>query len=527
VNDLLDWQRLGLKEKIGQLFICGFDGTEAHEDILGLIEEYGIGGVIYFRRNLRDAGQVAALSSRLQQASHTPLFLAIDQEGGMVVRLEEGVTVMPGAMAQGAANDERLTFEAARLSSRQLREIGINFNFAPCLDVNNNPRNPVIGVRSFGEDPGQVSRLGAAAIAGVQAGGVAAAAKHFPGHGDTDSDSHYELPVVPHDMERLEQVELPPFRRAIEDGVDAIMTAHVVFPAFEPDLLPATLSRRILTGLLREHLGYDGVIVTDCLEMNAVSETIGAARGAVQALKAGADLVLVSHRLHRQKAALEAVLEAVHAGELAEARIDEAVARVWRLKEKRGILSGIPWDSDRASADRVARELSEKAVTLVKGEDMLPLPKGSRVTVVWTEARVGTEVVEVIRQDWTLGEALSAEGYQVEEVRIGMDPTGEEAEQAHLVSEGSGTVVFVSYDAAFSDTQAQLIRKLSARTDRTFVLAAARTPYDLSAAPDVPVYLCTYENKPTMMTALAGVLSGRVVATAKLPVSIGELPRSG
>ncbi|MBW5445016.1 beta-N-acetylhexosaminidase [Cohnella sp. CFH 77786] len=521
----IDWRQLELREKIGQLFMCGFAGTEPDEGILELIRKYGIGGVIYFRRNLKDAAQVAALSERLQAAAKTPLFLSIDQEGGMVVRLEEGVTVMPGAMAQGAADDERLTFEAAKQAAAELRAIGINMNFAPCLDVNNNPRNPVIGVRSYGEDPAQVARLGSEAAAGYQSGGVAAVAKHFPGHGDTASDSHYELPVVPHDRERLDQVELVPFRKAIERGVDSIMTAHVVFPAFEEDGVPATLSRRILTGLLREQLGFEGVIVTDCLEMNAISETIGVARGAVQAIQAGADLVLVSHRIDRQIAALEAVLEAVHAGEIPESRIDDAVERIWKLKESRGLFGDIAQVADRAAAGEVARRLSEKAVTVVKGRSELPLPKNGTVTVIWTEARKGTEVIEVIAQRWTLGAALEAEGYAVREVRIGIEPTHREAESCFLAAEGSGTVVFVSYDAGFSPAQSRLIHALAERPDRKFALVAGRTPYDLLTAPDVPVYLCAYENKPLMMSAVAGVLSGRLSATARLPVTIGRYHR--
>nr|AYQ71656.1 beta-N-acetylhexosaminidase [Cohnella candidum] len=521
-----EWRQWGLKEKIGQLFMCGFPGTEPDEGILSLIRDYGIGGVVYFRRNLKDAAQVAALSERLQQAAGTPLFLSIDQEGGMVVRLEEGVTVMPGAMAQGAADDEKLTFESAKLAAAELRSIGVNMNFAPCLDVNNNPRNPVIGVRSFGEDPAQVARLGTAAVEGFQQGGMVAVAKHFPGHGDTASDSHYELPVVPHDKERLDRVELVPFRKAIERGVDAIMTAHVVFPAFEPDGVPATLSPRILTGLLREKLGFKGVIVTDCMEMNAISETIGVARGAVQAIKAGADIVLVSHRLDRQRAALEAVLEAVHAGEIPESRIDDAVARIMALKEKRGLFAGNGKAPDSAAAAEVARKLSEKAVTLVKGRSELPLPANEPVTVIWTEARAGTEVIEVIAQEWTLGAALSAEGYAVNEVRVGTQPTKEEADSVLASVDGkSGTVVFVSYNAGFSPEQSGLIREISARHGGRFILAAGRTPYDLLENPGVPVYICAYENKPAMMTALAGVLSGRVTATARLPITVGDYPR--
>ncbi|RKP55117.1 beta-N-acetylhexosaminidase [Cohnella endophytica] len=519
------FDQLDLKEKIGQLFMCGFDGLEPTDDILSLIAEYGLGGVIYFRRNVRDAAQVAELSSKLQAAAADPLFIAIDQEGGMVVRLEEGVTVMPGAMAQGAADRAELTGEAAKLSGAELRAIGINMNFAPCLDVNNNPLNPVIGVRSYGEDPNHVAALGTAAINGYRDGGIVAVAKHFPGHGDTAADSHHELPSVPHGVERLNEVELLPFRQAIEQKVDAIMTAHVVFPAFEPGGIPATLSRRILSGLLRDQLGFDGVIVTDCLEMNAIAETIGVARGAVEAIKAGADLILVSHRIVRQTAALEAVMEAVMTGEIAEARIDEAARRIWELKHNRGLFADAAPATDAARAEEVQRLLCEASVTVVKGGDRLPLSKDGNTVVVWVEARVGTEVIEVIKQEWTLGAALTQAGYDIAEVRIGLDPTAEEAADVRNAIEGSRTVIFASYDAGFSAGQTALIRELSANDNYAFVWVAMRTPYDLLVAPEAPVYLCVYENKPAMMTAVAGVLSGELPLSAKLPVTIGEYAR--
>ncbi|WP_372635890.1 beta-N-acetylhexosaminidase [Cohnella sp.] len=517
---------LTLKQKIGQLFMCGFEGTEPTKEIDNLIRDYGLGGIIYFRRNLRDAEQVRELSAKLQDASEHPLFIAIDQEGGMVVRLEEGVTVMPGGMAQGAAASEALTREAAKLSGAELREIGINMNFAPCLDVNNNPQNPVIGVRSYGEDPRRVATLGLAAIQGYKEGGVVAVAKHFPGHGDTAVDSHHALPVVPHGVERLNEVELYPFRYAIERKADAIMTAHVVFPAFESDpTIPATRSERILTGLLRKQLGFEGVIVTDCLEMNAISETIGVARGAVEAIKAGADLILVSHRISRQTAALEAVMEAVMTGEISEERIDEAARRIWNLKQTQGLFGGELPKTDRARAEEVQRELSEAAVTVVKGGQHLPLSKEGKTVVVWAEPHSRTEVIEVIPQDWTLGKALSAAGYDVEEVRVGTEPTAEEAEAARAAASSGRRAIFVSYDAAFSKTQSELIRELSSGEDGSFVWVAGRTPYDLQSVPEAPVYLCVYENKPAMMTALARVLSGELPVTARQPVTIGDYAR--
>jgi beta-N-acetylhexosaminidase len=299
-----------------------------------------------------------------------------------------------------------------------------------------------------------------------------------------------------------------------------------VCPAFEPDNTPATLSQRILTGLLRSRLGFQGVIVTDCLEMKAIAETIGVARGAVEAIKAGADLVLVSHRLHRQKAALEAVMEAVLAGELSEARIDEAARRIWELKQARGLFGNERPAAERAQAEAVRAELCERAITIVRGEKHLPLDPRNKIVAVWTEPRERTEVIEVIAQEWTLGAALAQQGYTVKEIRIGTDPSAEEAAAVKTAAGTGSQVVFASYDAAFSASQAALIRELNADRQLPLIWAATRTPYDLLAVPEAPVYVCAYENKPAMMTALAALLSGKLRAQARQPITIGPHARA-
>ncbi|KAF4325166.1 hypothetical protein G195_001310 [Phytophthora kernoviae 00238/432] len=227
-----------------------------------------------------------------------PLMISVDQEGGMVARIDkEGVTQVPGNMALGATGNPEYTLECAQILGHELKSIGIDMNLAPVLDVNNNILNPVIGVRSYGENAESVAAHGAAAIKGYQSRGVAATAKHFPGHGDTAVDSHLGMVTVPHERNRLEQVELLPFRRAIEAGVDAIMTAHVIFPAIEPEPIPATLSRKVLTGLLREEMGFEGIIITDCLEMHAISKPYGVAEAAIRAVEAGADLILTLKKM--------------------------------------------------------------------------------------------------------------------------------------------------------------------------------------------------------------------------------------
>lgn len=249
---------------------------------------------------------------------------------------------MPGGMAIAAAGSVEDAYQAALISGRELSAMGINLNYAPVLDVNNNARNPVIGVRSFGESPEKVADYGAATIRGFQDAGVAATAKHFPGHGDTDVDSHLDLPTVRHDRARMDSVELVPFRRAIAEGVDAMMSAHIYFPALEQEKLPVTLSKAVLTGLLREELGFGGIIMTDCMEMNAIAEHYGTVEASVLAIEAGADIVLISHRADRQLAASEAILHAVAEGRISETRIDDSVRRLLALKVKRGVIAAGP-----------------------------------------------------------------------------------------------------------------------------------------------------------------------------------------
>ena len=527
-RDLSEWT---LREKIGQMVMCGFDGKQPTDGIRMLIREYRIGSIIYFRRNVGTAEETASLSAALQEAaadvSDVPLWIAVDQEGGMVARIDRDVAVMPGNMALGAARDAGLAYETALASARDLRRMGINFNLAPCLDVNNNPANPVIGVRSYGERPELVAKLGSAAIRGYQAGGVAACAKHFPGHGDTVADSHLELPVVPHDPRRLDRVELAPFRAAVEAGVDAVMTAHVRFPAHEDRAIPATLSPRILTGLLRERLGFSGMIVTDCLEMKAISDTVGVGRGAVMAVKAGADLVLVSHRLDRQLEALEALHDAVLSGEIGMERIDDAVRRILAAKRRRIMAapaapaagSGVPeaWD--------VARRACERAVTVVKNEcGALPLRRELPVLAVWPEVRRSTEVDEALRPAVTLGKALETRGFRAREIVIGSEPARDEWMAVVEEARGGGyrQIVVGTYNAAFAPGQRELVKALMDSTDGSVVAVALRNPYDLLQFPDVPAFVACYENRPLMMEALAAVLAGDRPAAGRLPVTLSD-----
>lgn len=351
---------MSLEEKVGQLFMVHAYGAavDALDPVIAghnrelhgvdswreLLQRYPVGGVIYFNdtHNIVDPAQVAALSNDLQRLALSwrvpvPLLVAIDQEGGVVQRIGEPATEFPGNMALAAVGDVDLAYQAARVIGTELRAMGINVNFAPVADVNVNPANPIIGVRSFGDRAPAVGEYVAAQVKGYRDAGVAAAAKHFPGHGNTDVDSHLGLPRIPHDREEVERIDLPPFRAAIAAGVDMIMTAHIVVPCLDPSDRPATLSEPILTGLLRDKLGFAGVIVIDALTMAGARQTFDPGRTAVEALRAGVDILLMPADLEE---AYQSVLQAIRSGELSEARIDASVLRILQLKERLGLFAG-------------------------------------------------------------------------------------------------------------------------------------------------------------------------------------------
>ncbi len=322
------------RDQIGQLFMVGFDGTTVSSDLASFIREYKPGGVILFARNLESAEQIVALTNELQHCSpHIPLLISIDQEGGRVSRLPKEFTIFPPCEVLGRCHSSELAYAAAATTAKELKAVGINMNMSPVLDVNSNPLNPVIGDRAFGADPHMVSELGLATVGGLQDNGVVACGKHFPGHGDTNSDSHKELPIVTADRARLEHIEFPPFRHAVANGVATLMTAHVVYRALD-EIRPATLSPMIIGRFLREELYYDSVVLTDDLEMHAIIDHYGIGDASVQAIQAGCDMPLICKDRNRIVAAFHAVEKAATSGDLSEGRLAQSFARIRRLKER-------------------------------------------------------------------------------------------------------------------------------------------------------------------------------------------------
>jgi len=319
----------------GQLAIAGFSGHAIPADLKALAREFDLGGVIFFARNVESPEQVAELSREAQElAGELPLWVSVDQEGGRVARLKSPFTVWPPMQTLGRSGDAVLAERFARALAAELKAVGISLDYTPVLDVLTNPKNPVIGDRALAERAEDVARLGAVLIRTLQGEGIAACGKHFPGHGDTSVDSHFELPLIEHPPDRLEAVELLPFRAAIDAGVASIMTAHILIPALD-DAVPATLSPSIVDGILKQRLGFDGLVLSDDLEMKAISRRYGMAEATVRAMGAGCDAVLMcGEDQHQQARAIEAVIRAVEDGSLPLTRAEDALTRHRRVKER-------------------------------------------------------------------------------------------------------------------------------------------------------------------------------------------------
>lgn len=537
--------RMALEEKVGQLFVMRVYGhsatapeqadVDANLQEIGvrtaaeLIAKYRVGGIIYFTwaHNTRDPHQIAELSNGIQRASLAlprglPMLIATDQEHGIVCRIGRPATLFPGAMALGAGRSRTDAREAGRIAGAELRAMGVNQDYAPVADVNVNPANPVIGVRSFGADPQAVAEMVAAQVKGYQGARVAATAKHFPGHGDTATDSHYGFPVIEHTAEQWETLDAPPFRAAIAAGIDCVMTAHIMVPALDPSGDPATLSRPILTGILRERLGYDGVVVTDSLGMQGVRTKYGDDRVPVLALKAGVDQLLNPPSLD---VAWNAVLGAVRGGELTEERLDESVLRVLRMKARLGLFAdpyvtrrGVDRAVGTAGHLRAADRIAGRTTTLlVNSGRLLPLSRRTHRDVLVVGADPASPSGTTGPPTTVLATALTELGFTATALSTGTSPSGATVAQAVAAARGRDAVVVATYNV--TDAQVALVNALLA-TGVPVVAVAVRNPYDVARLPDVRAFVAAYSWTDVEVRAAARVIAGRVRPSGKLPVPV-------
>lgn len=518
VEAILD--SMSTEEKVGQLLMIGFGGTEVSSHIEHWVRTRGAGGIALFSRNIVDFEQTARFSRQLHALTdgQLPVFLSLDQEGGNVVRVKDGALILPGNMALGATRSTTLAYVAGQALAIDLRRLGFNMNLAPVLDVNSNPKNPVIGVRSYGEKPGLVAELGSWYVRGQQEMGVVAVAKHFPGHGDTHSDSHFSMPAIQADLTRLEQVELAPFKRAMEAGLDAVMTAHIALPkiAEEPNL-PATLSPFILTKVLREKLGFDGVVITDGLEMQGIVERYGSGRAAVEAIKAGADMPMILWTVKKKDEVYDSLLAAVRSGEISMERLDQSVRRILRVKKRRGLFDRAvpPLDEVLQEGNRnplheqVARRIAQEAVTLVRNHgETLPLRavRYRKVVVVAPpgafSSRLATEPhIQVLTTPYIPSRARRTQDVQ----------------RAVQMASDADLIVFALVNRYHVDIARRVIRELP----RTPVSAVSfASPYYLNALSDVDAYACTFSYQEAPQAAAAEALLGNAPMTGRLPITI-------
>jgi len=526
---------MSLDQKIGQMTWTHVYGSSADDTSMAasnrarygvdtpaqVVQKYDLGGVLYFAwsGNTNTPQQVNALSNGLQDAAldedgpGVPLAVTIDQEGGLVARIGPPATQLPGNMALGATFDAGLARAQGDVLGSELRAMGVNVDFAPVLDVNTNPDNPVIGIRSMGADPRTVSRLGAAQIEGIQQH-IGATAKHFPGHGDTETDSHYGLPQVTYDRATLDK-HLEPFRAAIDAGVDMIMTAHIVVDAIDPDL-PGTLSPAVLTGLLREEMGFDGIITTDALDMAAMTDHWSQAEMSVLAIRAGSDILLNSPDVD---ASIAGVKQAVADGTLTEERLDESVTRILEWKAERGILADAYADPAQVG-DVVgspahlatAATIADRSMTLLRNEDR-PLP-----------LRAGEDSVLVVGAGaaWPerLAPMLAERGFDVTtELENGTSPSAAYRARAVAAAAGVDAVVFTSYNASGNAAQQAMAQAL-ADTGKPLIVVAARNPYDVNVLPGADAVLNSYGYGVVNYAAVVRAIAGDINTLGKLPVAV-------
>lgn len=513
--------QMTLEQKVGQTMIGSFAGPVLSPELEFKIRWLHLGGVILYSvtGNIEQPEQIAKLTRDIQstarEAGEVPLFIGIDQEGGRVTRITKGLTQFPGNMALGSTDNPLLAGQAAKVMARELSILGINMNYAPVLDVNSNPFNPIIGTRSFGSSPKQAALFGAAMIKSYNEEGIIATAKHFPGHGDTSKDSHLDLPVVNRTMAELQAVELVPFQE-VAATVPAIMTAHIVLPAIDK-YRPATLSPPAL-GLLRQKLKFEGLIITDSMNMAAISKHWSKGEAAVQAFLAGADILLYGadrdSTLKDHEIVHAALVKAVSEGRIPESRLDESVRRILRTKQRFAITGEVkpPQFTELASAahQAVAEKIVSESITLVRDEQvLLPLRAAPSIPIIWPE-----ENREAL-------ESLLQEVPHLKPYFIPLAVTAEHRKQVKKAVDQSPAVLIGTYHLSSQREWKNLIKTLEGK--RTVILGV-RSPYDLMFVPKTAAFIATYDDHPITMKMVGKMLKGEIAPRGRLPVTIPGMP---
>lgn len=506
-----------LEEKVGQMLIVGFQGHHAPPHIVEWLGEGRIGGVILFARNIDTPGQLRALTQELRQAARHPILVAIDQEGGTVARLREGFTESPGAMALGAADDTRLTGQVSGVLATEMRAVGVNWNLAPAIDVTHDIRNPSVGTRSLGADPEHVAGHAVAQIRGFQENGVAATAKHFPGKADTPVDPHVELPVIKGQLDALWGTDLVPFRAACSAGVAAVMVTHAQFRDIEPTY-PSTMSSRIIQGLLRERIGFKGLVTTDCMEMKAITNRYGPEESAVRAALAGADTILFSHTRQYQEAAYEALKEAARSGRLPLKRVEDSVRRIGEVKARFATSPLPPLTVIRSPMHLKTVERAAKAGTVLLCEEPGTIPLRKQKQYALIEFVSLTEKERMARGTETAFAAMLSERLPgLRSVWLDpVDPTAEQLRDSDEVARTAEVVIIATRNAHLNSRQLEATERLLRSSG---ILVCLRNPYDAGVVSAGTTLLTLGDSEPSLCAAVDALL-GDYRPTGKLNVSL-------
>lgn len=516
----MDINKLTLEQKIGQLFLVAVPGQELTAEARAHLVAHNLGNYIFFTQNLTSFSNIRNFSDSLQDTANEicgiPALISVDQEGGMVARAYSGATIFPTNMAITAAGIDGAVSQMGAMVAAELKALGINVNHAPVVDVNNNPLNPIIGIRAYSDSPAVVTKMALEYIEALQAGGVMANVKHFPGHGDTNTDSHLALPSIPHDMARLQEVELAPFKAAINAGVDSVMTAHIIFKAID-DKHPATLSPAVLTDLLRGELGFKGLVFTDCMTMKAIDDHYGMDKGCVMAINAGADVLCLCAPLADQSRCYNTVLEAVKTGEIPMHKIDAAVTRILAYKAKYATGKLPNPVAEYPKHEALAEDISRGSITLVKNEgNILPLKSDKNIFAISpSSARTSIADNFYVKREGFCQRAGEVFGCGFHEISV--SPKAEEIATVLELAKDAEVVLLASYNAVQNHGQTALFQALKS-AGKAVIVVCLRVPYDATVLADANAIVAAYEYTGRSVNNIMKALAGEIPMPGKLPV---------
>lgn len=496
----LNIKDLTLEEKVGQLLMFAFHGTEFNDQLLKQINDLKVGGVIHFGRNIIDVEQAKKLNKDIQNNAKIPLFIGIDQEGGTVQRIINGITPFPGAMAISSSKESN--YEISKYVGNDLRMMGYNMNFAPVGDVNNNPNNPVINSRSYSDNPEVCAKYVIDGSKGFQDSGVIPTCKHFPGHGDTSVDSHVSLPTVNKDYKQLESMEFLPFERAVKAGIEGIMASHILYPAID-DKYPATLSKSIITDILKEKLGFKGMIVTDSLTMGAINQNYTHREIVRLAVNAGIDLMIFCGKadINDQIDIYNCLLDEVKIGNIPMTRVDESVNKILNYKNKYIVNNDFNIDVSKKQKTNLGRFLSRKSITLVKENKFLPLEDNT--IIIFPKIKLFSLVDNADQEYVSLGNVFKKYNKKFDEIIY-----NEESDIYNNIDKinNYNKIILCTYNVQLDDYQSKLWKKLD--KNKTLVVSM-RSPYDiknLEKLQNVENYICIYEATQLALESLVETL---------------------